>query len=96
MAKKMSNKAIVATVEALFAAKEKQAAINAEVAELEKALKEQCELRNTEELDVKPYIIRWTTVLSNKFDTTLFKKSHAALYKQFTKSSTSRRFSVSK
>ena len=50
--------------------------------------------RNIEELEAGQYIIRWTSVLSRRFDTTGFKKSHADLYKEFTKQTASRRFSI--
>lgn len=51
--------------------------------------------REAEELQVGQYIIRWTSVLSNRFDTTSFKKIYGDLYKAFTKQSASRRFSIS-
>ena len=41
------------------------------------------------------YIVRWTAVLTNRFDTTAFKKAHGELYKEYTKQSASRRFSIS-
>ena len=50
--------------------------------------------RNIEELEAGQYIIRWTSVLSQRFDTTLFKKTHADLYKEYTKQIASRRFSI--
>ena len=50
--------------------------------------------RETEELEAGAYIIRWTSVLSNRFDTTAFKREHNDLYKQFTKQTASRRFSI--
>jgi predicted phage-related endonuclease len=49
---------------------------------------------NTEELSVGTYIIRWTSVLSNRFDSTAFKKEHSDLYKHFTKQVASRRFTI--
>ena len=51
--------------------------------------------RNTEEMSVGQYIIRWTSVLSNRFDTTGFKKIYGDLYKAFTKQTASRRFTIS-
>ena len=51
--------------------------------------------RETEELVVGAYIVRWTSVLSNRFDTTGFKKVYGDLYKDFTKQSASRRFTIS-
>ena len=51
--------------------------------------------RDTEELTAGQYIIRWTPVLSNRFDSTAFKKMYGELYKAFTKQTASRRFSIS-
>ena len=48
----------------------------------------------TEEMTVDTHIVRWTTTLSNRFDTTTFKKEHNEMYKQYTKQTTSRRFSI--
>ena len=41
------------------------------------------------------YIVRFTNVISNRFDSTTFKRLYADLYKDFTKPVSSRRFSVS-
>lgn len=51
--------------------------------------------RNTEELEVGQHIVRWTSVLSNRFDTTAFKRVMPDVYKAYTKQTTSRRFSIS-
>ena len=51
--------------------------------------------RNTEELEVGSHIIRYTTVLSNRFDSTAFKKVMPDVYKAYTKQTTSRRFTIS-
>lgn len=48
----------------------------------------------TEEYDAGAYIMRYTTVLSNRFDSTAFKKVMPDVYKAYTKQVTSRRFSV--
>ena len=50
--------------------------------------------RNIEELEAGQYIIRWTSVLSQRFDTTGFKKAYGDLYKEYTKQTASRRFSI--
>ena len=50
--------------------------------------------RNTEEIEAGQYIVRWTSVLSQRFDTTGFKKAHGDLYKDFTKQIASLRFSI--
>lgn len=58
-------------------------------------LKAEMTERDVEELDLGEYIIRWTSILSNRFDSTAFKKEHSDLYKQFTKQTASRRFTIS-
>ena len=50
--------------------------------------------QNTEELTVDVYKIRYTTVSSERVDTTAFKKALSDLAKQFTKTSVTRRFSI--
>jgi predicted phage-related endonuclease len=50
--------------------------------------------RSTEEMEAGQYIIRWTSVLSQRFDTTSFKKVYGDLYKEYTKQTASRRFSI--
>lgn len=58
-------------------------------------IKEQMERQAVEELICGPYIVRYSTVLSNRFDATTFKRLYADLYKDFTKQVSSRRFTVS-
>lgn len=50
--------------------------------------------RETEEIVTDKFVIRWQQVISNRFDTTNFKKQFGDLYKTFTKPVTSRRFTV--
>ena len=65
-----------------------------EVEALRDSIKAQMLEEDTEELEVGTYIIRWTSVLSNRFDSTAFKKEYADLYKTFTKQVASKRFSI--
>ena len=48
-----------------------------------------------EELNAGAYILRYTNIISNRFDPTTFKRLYADLYKDFTKAVSSRRFTVS-
>lgn len=66
----------------------------AEAEALRDSIKAEMLERDTEELEAGKYIVRWTSVLSNRFDTTAFKKQHSELYKDFTKQVASKRFSV--
>ena len=48
--------------------------VKVEVEEIRDSLKAEMMERETEELIVGSYIIRWTSILSNRFDTTGFKR----------------------
>ena len=67
----------------------------AEAEAIRDSIKAEMMERDTEEMTAGKYIVRWTSVLSNRFDTTAFKKAHGELYKEYTKQSASRRFSIS-
>ena len=67
----------------------------AEAETLRDEIKSEMMLRNVEEMSIGQYIIRWTSVLSNRFDTTGFKKAYGDLYKSYTKQIASRRFTIS-
>lgn len=67
----------------------------AEADAIRDSIKAEMLARDVEELEAGAYIVRWTSVLSNRFDSTAFKKAYGDLYKAFTKQSTSRRFSIS-
>ena len=90
----MSQNEIVSKIEQL---KEWEAILEeaqAEAEALRDCIKAQMLQEDTEELEVGAYIVRWTSVLSNRFDSTAFKKEHAELYKSFTKQVASKRFSI--
>lgn len=65
-----------------------------EISAIEDAIKAEMTERNTEEVLIDVYKVRWTKVISNRFDTTSFKKAMPDLYNQFTKPSETRRFSI--
>ena len=90
----MSTIEITSKIEAL---KELEALIEeakAEAETLRDEIKAEMLNRNTEEMEAGQYIVRWTSVLSQRFDTTGFKKAYGDLYKDFTKQIASRRFSI--
>ena len=67
----------------------------AEAESLRDEIKSEMMLRDTEELFAGQYIVRWTSVLSQRFDTTAFKKVMPEVYKAYTKQVSSRRFTIS-
>lgn len=62
---------------------------------LRESIKDELLARDLEELEVDRFIIRWTPVVSTRFNTALFKKEYAEVYKRYTKQVTSRRFTIS-
>ena len=90
----MSAKEIINKIEALAEWETIIEEAKAEAEALRDSIKAEMLERNTEELEAGAYIVRWTSVLSQRFDTTAFKKSHGEMYKEYTKQVSSRRFSI--
>ena len=67
----------------------------AEAETIKDEIKREMNARNTEELTSGKFIVRWTSVLTQRFDSTAFKKALPDVYKAFTKQTASRRFTIS-
>lgn len=65
-----------------------------EITALQDDIKKEMDTRGTEELIIDVFKVKWTTVISNRFDTTSFKKTHNDLYQQYIKQTKTRRFSI--
>ena len=91
----MSKNELIAKIEALNAWEALMEDAKAEADAIRDSIKQEMLDRDVEELTAGAYIIRWTSVLSNRFDTTGFKKVYGDLYKAFTNQTSSRRFSIS-
>lgn len=91
----MSTTDIISKIESLKEWEALAAEAAAEIDSIKDQLKAELDKRSVEELCAGQYIVRFTTVLSNRFDTTAFKKEHGEMYKLYTKQTTSRRFTVS-
>ena len=91
----MSTTELTAQIESLRALEELIEEAKAEAETLRDAIKAEMLNRDTEELTAGKYIVRWTSVLSNRFDTTAFKKVLPDVYKAYTKQVSSRRFTIS-
>lgn len=90
----MSQNEITSKIEQLKEWEELLEEAQAQVEELRDIIKAEMLARDTEEMQCGAYIVRWTSVLTNRFDTTAFKKEHNELYKAFTKQIASKRFSI--
>ena len=90
----MKNQEIRQTVAELQELYAQADLLKAEITTRETMIKDEMDNRELETLDLGNVIIRFTSILSNRFDTTNFKKLHADLYNTFIKQVASRRFSI--
>ena len=90
----MSTIEITSKIEALKELESLIEAAKAEAETLRDEIKSEMLNRDTEELEAGQYIVRWTSVLTQRFDTTVFKKVMPDVYKAYTKQVSSRRFSI--
>ena len=90
----MSTNQITRKIEALLEWERIIEQAKAEADALRDELKQEMVSRNTEELTVGQYIIRCTSVLTQRFDSTAFKKVMPDIYKAYTKQVASRRFTI--
>ena len=91
----MSTIEIQAQIEALRSLEELIEEAKAEAETLRDTIKQEMLNREVEELSAGQYIVRWTSVLSQRFDTTAFKKVMPEVYKAYTKQVSSKRFTIS-
>ena len=90
----MSTIEITSKIEALKDLESLIEEAKAEAEALRDEIKTEMLNRDTEELEAGQYIVRWTSVLTQRFDTTAFKKVMPDVYKAYTTQGSSRRFSI--
>ena len=91
----MSTTELTAQIESLRALEELIEEAKAEAETLRDAIKQEMLNRDVDTLEAGKFIVRWTSVLSQRFDSTAFKKVMPDVYKAYTKQVASRRFSIS-
>ena len=91
----MSKKELISKIEYLQELEGFMDEIKAEADGIRDDIKAMMLEEGTEELEAGAYLVRWTSVLSNRFDATTFKKIYGDLYKAFTKQVASKRFTIS-
>ena len=90
----MSQNEIITKIQKLNEWEELIEEAKAEAEAIRDSIKAEMLDRETEEMTAGQYIVRWTSVLTQRFDSTAFKKAHEDLYTAFLKQSASRRFSI--
>lgn len=91
----MSSIEIISKVEALKEWEALAAEANEMCESIKDEIKRHMDAVGVEELTAGTHIIRWTSILSNRFDSTGFKKAMPEVYKAYTKQVSSRRFTIS-
>ena len=90
----MSIYEIDAKVKELKELRDMEAEVKSSIAAIEDSLKAEMLAKNTDVLSGKVYLITWKTIITNRFDSAAFKLTHADLFNQFSRSTTTRRFVI--
>lgn len=88
----MSTYELTATATELMELKRMKEELEAEIASLEDKIK--AHMGDTEQLTAGAFKISWKTVTSSRLDITALKKAMPELAAQYTKTTTSRRFTI--
>ena len=91
----MSKIELLAKIELLNKYEAMMEEVKAQADTIRNEIKAEMEAHDLEEMVAGQYIIRYTAVLSNRFDSTAFKKVMPEIYKAYTKQVSSRRFTIS-
>lgn len=91
----MGERAIENRIKKLKALEEQKKELEAQISSLQEEIKKDMERKGVEEMHAGIFIIRFTSVLSSRFDTKRFKEQHGALYDRYVKQVPSHRFTIS-
>lgn len=90
----MSIYEVDAKVKELRELRDMEAEVKSAIAVIEDSLKAEMLAKNTEVLAGTDYRVIWKTVVTNRFDSAAFKLTHADLFAQFSRSTTTHRFVI--
>lgn len=90
----MSRNDMVSKIREVKELKALAAELQDEITALEDEVKAELTAQGTDEMTVDIFTVRYQTVKSNRFDSAAFKQTHADLYRQYTKQTEYKRFSI--
>ena len=90
----MANNELLNKIEALNEWEELLEQAKAEAEAIRDEIKQEMLERDTEELECGQYIIRYQSIVTNRFDNSAFKKQMPEVYNSFIRQTTSKRFSI--
>lgn len=91
----MGERALQNRIMKLKALEAQRDQIEREAEKIRQEIKADMEEKQVEELAAGAYIVRWKTVLSNRLDSKALNAALPEIYKQYSRTSESRRFTVS-
>lgn len=86
----MSTHELDAKVKELRELRNFEAEVKSEITAIEDEIKAEMLAQNTDTLRGKESTVTWKTIITSRFDSAAFKLTHANLFKQYTKATTSR------
>lgn len=90
----MSTTEIASKVQALRELRRMAEELAGEIEAIQDEIKSEMTARSVDEITGADYKISWKEVKNNRFDSVSFKNTHGDLYAQYTKQTTSRRFTI--
>ena len=90
----MSITELDAKVDALRELRNLEAEVKSEITAIEDELKAEMLAKNTDTLTGKNCTVSWKSIVTTRFDSAAFKLTHADLFAQYSRATTSRRFVI--
>lgn len=91
----MTNNELLTKVRELKGLQQMADELTAEIESLKDELKAEMTAEGKDEMTVDVFTLRYKSVTSSRFDSKAFKATHADLYNQYSKPTTSKRFTIS-
>ncbi|MCJ7833844.1 hypothetical protein MUB23_00360 [Cuneatibacter sp. NSJ-177] len=90
----MGERALENRVKKLKEIEAQMRALEEQAEALKAEIKKDMERKGQEEVKAGSFVVRWKTIISSKFDSKAFKAEHEALYNQYARQISGRRFTV--
>lgn len=90
----MNTHELDAKVNTLRELRNLESEVKAEITAIEDEIKAEMLAKNTDVLTGQSCMVTWKTVITNRFDSATFKLTHADLFAQYSRVTTSRRFVI--
>lgn len=90
----MTERMISNRIRKLKELENQRAELDKQIEVLKDEIKEDMDNKGLEEQKVGEYVVRFITVVTNRFDSSRLKKEHADIYRRYLKETSCRRFTV--